>query len=60
MVGDGFILKGTEMFNNQQAQEDFDAWVNRNDRFDGFDCGDVYEWVDPVNCAQDPSEDIEF
>ena len=48
------------MFNNQQAKEDFDAWVNRNDRFDGFDRGDVYELVDPVDCAQDPSEDIEF
>jgi hypothetical protein len=60
VVGDGFILKGTKMFNNQQAKEDFDAWVNRNDRFDGFDRGDVYELVDPVDCAQDPSEDIEF
>lgn len=50
---------------NYQLQEEFDAWVSRNDRFDGFDRGDFYEpvYVPPKRwdgVIDDGSNDIEF
>jgi len=49
---------------NYQEQEEFDAWVSRNDRFDGFDRGDSYEYVSPERCKNatpdDDWEDIPF
>ena len=46
---------------NYQEQEEFDAWVSRNDRFDGFDRGDSYEYVSPERWANTaPDDDIEF
>jgi hypothetical protein len=47
---------------NYQEQEEFDAWVSRNDRFDGFDRGDSYEYVSPEKNAtpDDDWEDIPF
>lgn len=47
------------MFNQSQWQEEQDAWFSRNDRFDGFDRGDVVEIVPASECDQE-WEDIEF